>query len=310
MRRTLVTGGAGFIGSHLARGLLRRGDRVRILDNFSTGKRENLAGMDNDLEILEGDLRDEKIVEASVRHVDQIFHLAAFISPPQSLLEPQTCYDINVHGTEILLEAARKAKVPRLLMASSAAVYGDSAQIPLRESGELNPLSPYAASKITNEVYAGMYSRALDQNITALRFFNIYGPRQSIASDYAAAIPIFTRQLLAGKPLTVFGDGKQTRDLVFVEDVVQANLLIADLKDLSGQVMNICTGRSVTLLDLVDELFKITGSRSEILFDRPRPGDIYHSVGDPRKLLQLTGFQPRVPLSEGLKHTVDWMQQQ
>lgn len=243
MAVSLVTGGAGFIGSHIVRALLARGDQVKVLDNFSTGKHANLAGLEGALEIIEGDLRDVSLVRDTVRGVDTIFHHAAFISVPLSMEDPGTCFDINVHGTANLLESARHARVRHVVLASSAAVYGDSENHPLNENEPLTFLSPYAASKHANESYANLYTRISETRVTALRYFNIYGPRQSPDSAYAAAIPIFARRMMDGKVPVIYGDGLQSRDFVFVGDVVRANLLASQNESAAGCVFNICTGR-------------------------------------------------------------------
>lgn len=306
MVNILVTGGAGFIGSHLVASLLQRGDSVRVLDNFSTGKRENLTGL-NGVEVLEGDLRDPDVISSAIRDVELVFHQAAFVSPQQSMLEPQTCFGINVHGTGLLLEAARKAKVRRVVLASSAAVYGENVNLPLAEDAELMPRSPYAASKIANEIYAGLYSRSMDLEVVALRYFNVYGPRQSLESQYAAAIPIFINQILAGEPVTIFGDGNQTRDLVFVDDVVRANLVAADDPGIAGQVFNICSGTEISIQELLTRLEQIIGSSVERQYEPPRPGDIYRSIGNPEKATKLIGFRVQTNLAEGLKQTMEGM---
>ncbi len=308
MATALVTGGAGFIGSHLVASLLQRGDTVRVLDNFSTGKRENLA--DLHVEVLEGDLREPDFVQGAIRDVELVFHQAAFNSPPQSMLEPQTCYDINVHGTGLLLEAARKAKVRRVVLASSAAVYGENETFPLAEDATLLPRSPYAASKVANEIYTGLYSRTLGLEVVALRYFNVYGPRQSLESDYAAVIPIFIRQILAGEPVTIFGDGNQTRDLVFVGDVVRANLVAADSPGIAGQAFNICSGTGISIQELLTKLEQIMGRSVERRYEPPRPGDIYRSLGSPEKAVKRMGFRIQTSLTEGLKQTMEGMHRQ
>ena len=308
MTKVLVTGGAGFIGSNLAAVLLTRGETVRVLDNFSTGRRENLEGLDKSgLEVVEGDLRDPCVVKDALRNIDLVFHEAAFVSAPLSLREPRTCYEINVRGTENLLEAAQQAGVRRIVLASSAAIYGDSTQFPLDEESRLQPLSPYAASKAINEISAGMYTRSFNLEVVALRYFNVYGPKQSLESEYAAAIPIFIRQLMDGKPITIYGDGEQTRDLVFIEDVVQANLLAASSKKAAGEYFNVCSGQEISMLQLVQILQEITGHRSDLRFEAARPGDILRSTGRPDKARSLLGFLPKVALRAGLKRTLDWM---
>ncbi len=227
MPTSLVTGGGGFIGSHLVDALLARGDVVRVLDNFSTGKRENLQHNIEKIQLLTGDLRDSEVLREAVQGVDFIFHQAAFVSVPQSMEDPDSCFDINVNGTGKLLAAARMAGVKRVVLASSAAVYGENEAVPLSEDEEPDPLSPYAASKSINEIYARLFTKHLGLNVVALRYFNVYGPRQNPASDYAAVVPIFIKILEdEGEPV-IFGDGLQTRDFVYIADVVQANMSLS-----------------------------------------------------------------------------------
>jgi len=309
MTRSLVTGGAGFIGSHIVQRLLERGDSVVILDNFSTGKWENLEPVKDDVEIIEGDLREIHRVTQAVRDVDLIFHQAAMVSVLLSMEDPQTCFDVNVQGTLNLLDAAQKANVKQVVLASSCAVYGDSSDYPLQEIGETMSLSPYAASKRINEVYADLYTRTTKMGVTALRYFNIYGPRQAPDSDYAAAIPIFVRLLLKGEAVTIFGDGLQSRDFVFVDDVVRANFLASETPKAAGQVFNVCTGSEITIVDLVNTLRDILPGTPEAKFDPPRPGDIYRSFGDPAFAGQNLSFEAQTGLLDGLKQTVDWMRQ-
>jgi len=303
---TLVTGGAGFIGSHIVEELLWRGDTVRILDNFSSGTRANLESFRGNLEILEGDLRDSGAVKAAVQDMELIFHLAAFVSVPQSMLDPETCFSINVGGTVALLEAARRAGVSKVILSSSTAVYGDTDVFPTTEETPLRPLSPYALSKQVNELYARLYTGTLGLPVTALRYFNVYGPRQHPDSDYAAAIPIFVRKLVASEPITIYGDGKQSRDFIFVKDVVRANLLAAK-SDSAGEAFNVCTGRETTLLDLLEELSEVSPRQPEVRFEAPRPGDVYRSTGSPEKAAGGLGFRAGTSLAEGLAQTVKWM---
>lgn len=305
MKKYLVTGGAGFIGSHIAGALLKQGGSVRVLDNFSTGKTENLKGLQVDL--LEDDLRNPSAVTRAVSGVDVIFHEAAFVSVPQSMEDPLSCFEINQHGTEILLEAARKAGVRRVILASSAAVYGDSDALPLNEDTPLHPFSPYAVSKRVTELYAAMYTKSFGLDVVALRYFNVYGPRQRPDSMYAAAVPIFSRHLIDGKPVTVFGDGGQTRDLVFVGDVVRANLAASEHPAAPGQIFNICTGNATKVIDLVETLMALFPDAPAPVFSTARAGDIYHSYGNPAKAADMLGFQPQTGLADGLKAVVDWM---
>ena len=304
--RALVTGGAGFIGSHIVEELLRGGASVRVLDNFSSGKRENLAAFQGDLEILEGDLRDAEIIKAAIRDVNLVFHLAAFVSVPQSMAEPETCFAINVAGTVTVLEAARRAGVRKVVLSSSTAVYGNPDKFPTDEEAPLRPVSPYALSKQVNELYARLYTRTFNLPVTALRYFNVYGPRQRPDSDYAAAISIFTRRLVNGDSITIYGDGKQSRDFIFVKDVVRANLIAAE-SNAAGEVFNICTGRETTLLDLLEELSEVAPRQPEVRFDAPRPGDIYRSYGNPEKAAAMLGFRAQTTLANGLAQTVEWM---
>lgn len=308
----LVTGGAGFIGSHIVESLLAQGHSVRVLDNFSTGKRENLDELTQrfdgkQLEILEGDLRDASRVGAAVRGVNTIFHEAAFVSVPQSMDEPQNCFDVNISGTSLLFDAARKAGVSRAVVASSAAVYGESDALPLVEETPLQPKSPYAVSKRVDEMYAELFTNSFGFEVVALRYFNVYGPRQRPDSMYAAAVPIFARRLLDHKPVTIFGDGGQTRDLINVHDVVRANLLASEHPNAAGQIFNICTGVETRLLDLLDVMYELLLNSPTHEFATARPGDIYRSVGSPQKAADVMGFRAGVSLADGLKEVIDWM---
>jgi nucleoside-diphosphate-sugar epimerase len=304
--RTLVTGGAGFIGSHIVEELLRRGHTVRVLDNFSTGKPENIKGFQGNLEVLEGDLRDVETVKAAVRDVEQVFHLAAFISVPLSISDPETCFAINVGGTVSLLEAARRAGISKVVVSSSTAVYGDTDVFPTTEETPLRPLSPYALSKQVDEQYSHLYTRILGLPVVCLRYYNVYGPRQSPDSAYAAAIPIFVHKLAVGEPITIFGDGKQSRDFIFVKDVVNANLLAAEA-DAAGESYNICTGYETNILNLLEELSKIAPHPPQVQLKAPRSGDIYRSIGSPEKAAAALGFCAKTSLAKGLAQTVEWM---
>jgi UDP-glucose 4-epimerase len=301
----LITGGAGFIGSHIARALLKQGADVRILDNFSSGRRENLNGLD--VEIIEGDLRDASRVTEAVHGVNIIFHEAAFVSVPESMEKPQECFDVNVTGTSVLLEAARKAGVNRAVIASSAAVYGASTALPLVEDTPIKQLSPYATSKRINEMYAELFTNQFGLEVTALRYFNVYGPRQRPDSMYAAAVPIFIRRMLDNKPITVYGDGGQSRDLINVRDVVQANLLASSHPAAPSQVFNVCTGIETRLLDLLDILYEIFPNAPKNVHAEPRAGDIYRSIGSPSKAMNILEFRPQVTLAEGVQEAVEEM---
>jgi nucleoside-diphosphate-sugar epimerase len=305
MMKYLVTGGAGFIGSHIARALLAQGETVRILDNFSSGREENLQGLD--LEVIRGDLRDASCVAEAVRGVNVIFHEAAFVSVPESMEKPQECFDVNVTGTSILFEAARKAGVQRVVVASSSAVYGDSTLMPLEEDAPLKQLSPYGSSKRIDEMYADLYTNAFGLEVAALRYFNVYGPRQRPDSMYAAAVPIFIRRMLDNKPITIYGDGGQSRDLINVKDVVQVNLLASQHPKAVGQIFNVCTGVETRLLDLLDILYEIFPNAPQHVHAEPRAGDIYRSIGTPRKAMDILGFKPSVSLADGVYEAVEEM---
>jgi len=313
--RYLVTGGAGFIGSHIVSALLAQsaqGASVRVLDNFSTGRRENIDELTHrfnghQLEVMEGDIRDASRVGEAVRGIEVIFHEAAFVSVPQSMDEPQKCFDVNLTGTSLLLDAARKAGVRRAVVASSAAVYGESAALPLVEETPLQPKSPYAVSKRVNEMYAELFTNSFNFEVVALRYFNVYGPRQRPDSMYAAAVPIFARRLLDGKPVTVFGDGGQTRDLINIHDVVRANLIASEHPHAAGKVFNVCTGIETRLLDLLEVFFDHFPNAPQTEFALPRAGDIYRSVGSPRKAKDVMDFTAQVSLEDGLKEVVEWM---
>jgi UDP-glucose 4-epimerase len=306
MTISLVTGGAGFIGSHLVEALVQRGDVVRILDDFSTGDEKNLAQVSSSVEIVRGDLREPQILARAVRGVDTIFHHAAQISVAESMLKPLECIDVNVTGTHRLLDAAAHAGVRRVMIASSAAVYGENQNLPLDENEPVCPMSPYAASKSMDETLAGLYTRSYSLDVVCLRYFNVYGPRQNPNSPYAAAVPIFIRELMQGNSPRIYGDGLQTRDFVYVGDIVRANLTAAQHPDAPGKVFNICSGERVTILDIVNTLSRfIPGSRRPV-FEEARPGEIRHSHGCPERAKQELGFTVATTLADGLQQTYQW----
>jgi UDP-glucose 4-epimerase len=308
MGKCLVTGGAGFIGSHIVEGLLERGDEVRVLDNFSTGKEENLKDFQGEIDLIKGDLREPADLKKAIKDIDYIFHQAAFVSVPLSLEDPDLCFVVNVNGTIKLLSAAKESGVKRVVLASSAAVYGDNTAVPLTESAQLNPLSPYAASKRVGEIYTKIYSNLLNLDVVALRYFNVYGPRQNPESDYAAVIPIFIKKILAGENPTIYGDGGQSRDFVYIDDIVRANLLAAESIQAAGRVVNICSGVEVNLLQLVESLSIISSREVQPNFEMERPGDIYRSSGDPALAEEVLEFKSQMDLETGLRKTVSWME--
>ena len=308
MSKCLVTGGAGFIGSHIVEGLLERGDEVRVLDNFSTGKEENLKDFQGEIDLIKGDLCEQADLANSIKDIDYIYHQAAFVSVPLSMEDTEGCFEVNVNGTIKLLSAAKESGVKRVVLASSAAVYGDNLAVPLTESAQLNPLSPYAASKRVGEIYTKIYSNLLNLDVVALRYFNVYGPRQNPESDYAAVIPIFIKKILGGETPTIYGDGGQSRDFVFIDDIVRANLLAAESIQSPGQVINICSGTEINLLQLVESLSTIFSREVQPKFEKERPGDIYRSSGDPALAESILEFKTQMDLETGLRKTVSWME--
>lgn len=306
MARFLVTGGAGFIGSHIAEALLKHGDQVRILDNFSTGKRANADRLTADfappqLSIIEGDVRDRDTVLQAMDGADYVIHQAAVVSVPQSIADPMTTHAVNVTGVLNILSAARESGSKRVVLASSCAVYGDNHELPLKESSAAKPLSPYAASKLMGEVYCHTFYRAYGVPTVCLRYFNIYGPRQDPNGEYAAVIPKFAQRMNAGQPPIIYGDGLQTRDFVHVDDVVRANLLVCEHERAIGQIFNVASGQGVSLLDLVDTLNRLGNTRFSPQVEPPRAGDIRHSRGDGAHIATTLAFRPEISLTEGLR---------
>ncbi|MFQ5880873.1 MAG: SDR family oxidoreductase [Candidatus Methylomirabilales bacterium] len=306
----LVTGGAGFIGSHLVEALLHQGEAVRVLDNFTTGRRENLAPILDRIELLEGDLRDRPMVEKAVEEIEVIFHQGALPSVSRSIEDPMTSHEVNATGTLNLLVAARAARVRRLVYASSSSIYGESPVLPKEEEMPPRPLSPYAVSKLVGEYYCQVFYAVYGLETVCLRYFNVFGPCQDPASPYAAVIPRFIHALLQGKAPVIFGDGHQTRDFTFVANVVNATLLAAHAPGADGQVMNVACGQRFSLLDLVAALRRTLEVDLPPRFAPPRPGDIRHSQASIAKAQKLLGYQPRVSFEEGLHQTVQWMRSQ
>jgi len=307
MPTALVTGVAGFIGSHLAFGLLDRGYTVRGVDTFETGKQRNLADL-RDCEgfsFAEVDIRDADAMAEMVSGVDSVFHEAAVVSVPESVEDPVTTTEVNCTGTATVLDAARRADVDDVVLASSSAIYGSSEPLPKVETMEPSPESPYASSKLYGEQLAAQYSDHYDVDTVALRYFNVFGPRQDPSGDYAAVIPKFIDLLLDGERPVIFGDGEQSRDFVFVDDVVRANILAAD-SDVSGEVINVARGERTTVNELVAVLNDILGTELKPEYDDPRPGDVRHSGADISKARELLGFEPQTGFEEGLRRTVEW----
>jgi len=308
-RGALVTGGAGFIGSHLADGLLSAGWRVRLLDDFSSGREANIAHLRGDVELLRGDLRDAELLARALPGVEVVFHQGAVPSVPRSVAEPERTNDVNVTGTLRVLEAARKAGVRRVVFAASSSVYGDTPVLPKVETMAPCPLSPYALQKYAGERYCQLFHALYGLETVALRYFNVYGPRQDPASEYAAVIPRFARACLAGEAPLVFGDGEQTRDFTFVGDAVAANLLAADAPRAAGEVMNVAGGRRVSLNQLLREIRDLTHARVEARYQPARAGDVRDSLADLSRARELLGYEPQVDLRTGLARTIESLEQ-
>ncbi len=304
-RPALVTGGAGFIGSNLVRALLARGDRVRVLDNFSTGLRGNLLDIADDVEVVEGDLRSYERVHTAVRGVEVVFHQGALGSVPRSVQDPLTSTAVNVEGTLNVLLAARDEGVRRVVAASSSSVYGDGGTFPRVESQAPNPISPYAVAKLAAERFCVSFARVYGLETVALRYFNVFGPRQDPGSQYAAVVPLFVTAIGAGEPVTVHGDGEQSRDFTYVANVVDANLLAADAPDASGTVLNVAAGGSETVNTLAETIGRLLGKPVQREHTPPRPGDVLQSWADISRARDTLGFEPRIGFEEGLRLTIE-----
>lgn len=308
--RVLVTGGAGFIGSHLVRQLVGRKWSVVVLDNFYSGNLRNLRGLteSDKLRIVKGDVRSEKVIGEASKGVDAVVHLAALIDPAESLHKPVEYNEVNATGTLNVLFACVKRGVRKFVLASSAAVYGDGNPLPLREDYELRPLSPYAASKVSAEYYCRTFHECYDISPVVLRFFNVYGPGQG-TNQYAGVITKFVNAGMRGEPLTIFGDGEQTRDFVNVQDVAVAILMALEQKNVGGSVFNVCTGKSLSIDELALMVREVLGKDLKISHVAPREGDILHSYGDPGAAEKVLGFKARVGFKEGLMRFVESLSQ-
>jgi len=301
----LITGGAGFIGSHLVDGLIERGARVRVLDDFSTGHRENLAQCEGRIELIEGDIRNLATCRRACEGVSYVFHQAALGSVPRSMADPSTSIEINVGGTANVFSAARDAKVRRVVYASSSSVYGDSTILPKREGQEGLPLSPYALSKRVDEELADLFARCFAMQIVGLRYFNVYGPRQDPNGPYAAVVPRFFAACSAGRAPTIFGDGLQSRDFTFVGDVVRANLLAASAPQSScGRAYNIGAGGTTSVKELAETICQLTACPTAPIYEPPRAGDVPFSQADTSAARELIGFEATVQLADGLGRTM------
>ena len=314
-RRYLVTGGAGFIGSHLVENLLQRGAPVTVIDNFSTGRRDNLdaavrdaGGSASNLTVVEGDIRDAALIERVMKDgITHVLHQAALPSVQRSVEDPEASHAVNATATLTLLEQARRCGVRRFVYAASSSAYGDTLTLPKLESMTPMPLSPYAVSKLAGEHYCRVYHQLFGLETVALRYFNIFGPRQNPASDYAAVVPKFVQAALAGKAPRVFGDGNQSRDFTYIDNVVDANLKTCEAPmRAAGKVYNVACGTSATLLDLIRMLESILGRSITPVHEAPRAGDVKHSLASIDEARQALGYEPRVDLEEGLRRTIAW----
>ena len=305
MKKAIVTGGAGFIGSHLSEALSERGYHLIILDNLSTGKQENIAAIldKTNVEFIQGSITDLPLLQKLFKNVDYIFHLAAIASVPRSIEAPQECHEVNVTGTFNVLLAARDNKVKKVVNASSCAIYGDAPGLPKKEDMPINPLSPYAVAKLAAENYCQIFQKVYNLSTVSLRYFNIFGPRQKPDSEYAAAIPRFIKIKSKGNTIHIYGDGQATRDYIYVKDAVAAFILAAE-SEASG-IYNIGSGKSTTVNELVELISKLTGDNTPPVYGPPRPGDILHSLADASRA-KTFGFRPGYSLEAGLKETIKW----
>ena len=306
MARYLVTGGAGFIGSHVVDRLLADGHQVRVLDDLSTGKLDNLASVRDRIEFLQGDIRDRQIMTKACQGIESVIHEAAWRSVPKSMDDPWGYTEVNVLGTVNLLESSVKAKVKRVVCVSSSSVYGETTTMPLREDQPCQPISPYAASKLADELYCGLFARGFGLETVAVRYFNVFGPRQSLENQYAVVIPKFIVSLLRKQSPPVYGDGKQSRDFTYIDNVVEGTILASQAPGVSGESFNIALGEEHTVLELLNELNSIMGLSVAADFQPPRAGDVRRTLADPSKAQRLLKWKGSVKFSEGLRRTVEW----
>lgn len=307
MSTYLVTGGAGFIGSHIATALVERGERVRVLDNLSTGKRENLAHLKDKIEFVEGNLVDRAVVDKAVAGIDVVFHEAALASVPRSVEAPLDTNAACVTGTVNLLDAARKSGVKRVVYAGSSSCYGDRTAAAAKHETDLpDPVSPYAAAKLAAELYCQAFTATYGLPTATVRYFNVFGPRQDPNGEYSAVIPKFVVRMLAGERPIIFGDGKQSRDFTYVDNVVAGNLLAASVPEAAGKTFNIACGEKMDLLDLVAAINRVLGTKLEPIFEPPRAGDVRDSLADISLAKKVLNYKPVIDFDEGLRRSVDF----
>jgi UDP-glucose 4-epimerase len=302
----VVTGGGGFIGSHIVENLVRQRNTVKVIDNFSTGKRENVDPFKNDFEIIEADLAETKNLAQFLKGADYVIHQAAIPSVPKSIIDPLKSHNANVNGTLNLLLACRDAGVKRFVYASSSSLYGDSPTLPKHESMMPNPLSPYGAQKLFAEMYCQVFTKAYGLETVSLRYFNVFGPRQDSTSQYSGVLALFIPAVLQGRRPTIYGDGLQSRDFTYVQNVVEANLLACKVPGVGGQVFNVACGDRITVNSMLHQINKIVGVDISPVYAEPRSGDIKHSQADITRAREHLGYEPKVSFEEGLRATVEW----
>jgi nucleoside-diphosphate-sugar epimerase len=306
MERFLVTGGAGFIGSNICKKLISQGHFVRVVDNLLTGKKSNLAGILDKIEFIEADMGDPAVAAGAMKGIDVVLHEGALPSVPRSVDDPAATHRHCVNATFTLLLAARDAKVKRFVYAASSSAYGDTPTLPKVETMPVNPLSPYAAAKLMGEYYCSVFYKVFGLETISLRYFNVFGPQQDPTSQYAAAIPAFVTSILKGKPPTIYGDGEQSRDFTYVDNVVEANLLAARAEKTGGEVVNIACGEAVTVNEIINMINEITGKKVKPAYTSARKGDVKHSLADITAARKLLGFKPVVSFKDGLRKAIEW----
>jgi UDP-N-acetylglucosamine/UDP-N-acetylgalactosamine 4-epimerase len=306
MSSFLVTGGAGFIGSHITEALVRKGHSVRVLDNFSSGKESNLSGVKGGIELIRADIRSQDSCRKATKGIDFLLHQAALRSVPKSMIKPAEYNEVNIAGTLNLLEAARENGIKRFIFASSSSVYGDVDVFPEQESFFPRPISPYALTKLTGEYYCGIFSRHYGLSAVSLRYFNVFGPRQSLDDEYAVVIPRFINCMLKEEPVPVYGNGKQSRDFTYIDNVVEANILAAEKVNIREGVFNVASGKDYAILELVEQLNLIMNKNIKLSFFEPRPGDVFRTLADISKSKSILGFSPKIDFIHGLELTVEY----
>jgi UDP-glucose 4-epimerase len=310
MSNFLVTGGAGFIGSHIVERLVNSGYKVKVLDNFSSGSMENLSDFLDKIDLIKDDIRNLEILRASLKGVDCVLHHAALRSVPKSLNNPYEYNEVNINGTLNLLKASYELGVKRFVFASSSAIYGDSESFPEKEEDSPKLISPYALTKLTGEYYCRIFTEIYGLQTVSLRYFNVFGPRQALDDEYAVVIPKFIIHTLKDEPAPIYGTGKQSRDFIYIDNVVDANILAATKEDVESGVYNIGTGKSHTILELLRILNQIMHRSIKPVFEKPRPGDVFKTQADISKAKRFLGYRPKIDFIEGLKRTISWFQKE